>query len=112
MWWAQFINEDAFDFVIMADRSGEEFVALEELRGMFSPPLEKMGRFSLEPHTLKIRITGVQRRDTLLPKLVLDDFGRMLCRSVGEAYEREVDVWWFESDTALPNEDGCTHSSI
>ena len=33
--WAQFINEDACDFVILEDRAREDFVVLGELQGMF-----------------------------------------------------------------------------
>jgi hypothetical protein len=109
---SQFINEDAGDFVILEDRFGSEFVALGELRGMFSPPLERSGKISLEASMIRVLITGVQRRDTILPKPVVDGFGRVLCRIVGKAYEMRVEVWWYETNTVISNEDGCTHSSF
>jgi hypothetical protein len=79
---------------------------------MFSPPPERTGKFSSEPNMLRVLITGVQRRATVLPKPVVDGLGNVPCRTVGEAYERKAEVWWYESDTVLSNEDGCTHSSL
>jgi hypothetical protein len=108
---SQFINEDAGDFVILEDRSGSEFVALGELQGMFSPPPERSGKISLEASMVRVLITRVQQRDTILPKPVVDGFGRVLCRTVGEAYEMRAEVWWYETNTIMSNEDGYTHSS-
>jgi hypothetical protein len=110
MGWVQFINEDALDFVIMADRTGDEFVDVGELRGMFSPPPVKSGISSMEPNMLRLLITAVQRRETVLPKPIVDALGRVVCGTLGEAYERKAEVWWYESHTVVPNEDGSTHS--
>jgi hypothetical protein len=35
----------------------------------------------------------------------------VLCTTLGKAYEKKTEVMWYESDTVVPNEDGCTHSS-
>jgi hypothetical protein len=96
----------------MADSFGEEFIALGELRGMFSPPLVKMGDYTMDSDMLRVRITRVRRRDTILPKPVVDELGRVLCRTIGEAYETKSKVLWYERHTVVPNEDGCTHSSF
>jgi hypothetical protein len=82
----------------MADSSGEEFVAL--------------GEYTLDADMLRIRITGVRDRDTLLPKLVVDKLGRVLCRTIWKAYETKSEVLWYERDMVVPNEDGCTYSSL
>jgi hypothetical protein len=110
--WDAFINEDASDFVIMEDRWKAEYVAVGELWGMFSPPSLRNTKYAVEPNMVRLLITGVQRRSTVLPKPVVDGFGRVLCTNVGEAYDMKADVWWYESDTVLPNEHGCTHSAI
>ena len=112
MGWAQFINEDACNFLILKDRFGEEFVALGELSGMFSPPVVTVAKFSMEPNMIRVLITRVRWHNTVLPKSVIDGFGRMIFRTVGEALEMKAEVWWHESDTILSNEDGCTHSSF
>jgi hypothetical protein len=91
--WAQFINEDSCDFVILKDRSGEEFVGLGEIRGMFSPPAVRNAKFSLEPSMIRVLITGVCQWKTVLPKPVTDGFGRVICRTIREAYETKAEVW-------------------
>jgi hypothetical protein len=108
----QFINEDTGDFVILEDRCTTQFVGLGVLRGMFSPPLLIDVHCGVETNMLRLVITGVQWRSTILPKPVVDRFGRVICRTLGEAYEKKAKVWWYERDTVMPNEDGCTHSGI
>jgi hypothetical protein len=88
----QYINEDTSDFVLMEDRAGEEFVALGELRGMFCPPPVSTANFKVEPNMVRVLITGVQWRNTALPKPVLDGLGRVICSTVGEAYEMKAEV--------------------
>jgi hypothetical protein len=108
----QFRNEDAGNFVIMEDQCKAEYVALGELRDMFSPLSLRSAKYAVEPNMVRLLITGVQRRNIVLPKPVVDGFGRVMCTTMGEAYDKKAKVWWYESDTVLPNEDGCTHSGI
>ena len=69
---------------------------------MESGGLNWQGRLGLFSNTARLRAQHSE-----LPFTVRDNEGRVLCRTLGEAFLRNEGVMWLTNDTVLTKRDGC-----
>lgn len=53
-------------------------------------------------------VTGVLNPDTPLPVIVRDVNGKVICRTLGEAFQKGVSIWWPEGDLEVTYDAGCS----
>jgi hypothetical protein len=53
----------------------------------------------------------VTKPKTVLPFEVRDHGGKVVCRTLGEAFMKKKGVLWLQRDTMLTEPDGCTVST-
>jgi hypothetical protein len=59
-------------------------------------------------HQIRVILKSVTKPETVLPFQVRDHEGRVVCKTLGEAFLKNKGVLWFQRDTVLTQVDGCT----
>jgi hypothetical protein len=106
----QHLNEDARSIVLMEDRRASVFVAVGEYSSSDYTP-DRFGSSSCKGRRLiRVVLKAYTHPNSLLPFPVVDSDGKVLCRTLGEAFEKKIPVWWMEGDAVSTCVDGATHS--
>jgi hypothetical protein len=94
----------------MEDKKVSQFVAL----GEYCSSNYTLDRFestsSRGGRLIRVVLKAYTHPQALLPYPVVDTNGTMVCRTLGEAFQRELPVWWMEVDAVATCEDGATHT--
>jgi hypothetical protein len=106
----QYLNEDAGSVVLMEDTSAAGFVAVGEYYSSYYTPHRFGSSSSGSRRMVRIVLKACTNLHILLPYLVLDSSGRIVCRTLGEAFRIKVPVWWMEEDAVATCADGATHT--
>jgi hypothetical protein len=106
----QYLNEDAGSVVLMEDRSAASFVAVGEYYSSYYTPDRFGSTSSGSRRMVRVVLKGCTNPHILLPYPVLDSGGRVVCRTLGEAFRMKVPVWWMEEDAVATCSDGGTHT--
>ena len=106
----QLINEDAElgKLVLMEDSDSDSYVAIGEVMALdYSPERTGNGR-GAAGEQIRVILKLVTKPDTILPFKVRSSDGKVICRTLGEAFSKKKGVMWLLSDTVLTQPDGCT----
>jgi hypothetical protein len=103
-------NEDADTgkFVEMEDSDTDSYVAVGELVAA-DYTAETIGDGTgAGEQMVWVNLKSVKKADTILPFEVRGADGKVICRTLGEAFSSNKGVLWLRSDTNLTQPDGCT----
>jgi hypothetical protein len=98
------------DVVLMEDTRALVFVAVGEYYPSDYTPDRSICSSSRGGRVIRVVLKACTHPQLLLPFPVVDRHGRVLCRTLGEAFEKKVPVWWMEEDAAATCVDGATHT--
>ena len=105
----QLMNEDAAGgkIVLMADSDSDSYVAIGEVMASDYTP-ERIGTAGCgRDHQIRVSLKTMTRPDTVLPFKIRDEEGRVMCKTLGEAFMTNKGVIWLQSDTVITQRDGC-----
>ena len=103
-------NEDADigKFVQMEDSDTESYVAIGELVAAdYTAETVGDGTGAVD-QKVWVNLKSVTKPDTILPFEVRGADGRVICRTLGEAFSSNKGILWLMSDTNLTQPDGCS----
>jgi hypothetical protein len=100
------------DFVMMEDPNSDSFVAIGEVLAFDFT----LSRFLDSSMSVGERIVRVVLKSVVFPEAkltyeVVDPNGKVVCRTLGEAYKRQLGILWLERNIAITEADGCTYNS-
>jgi hypothetical protein len=61
-----------------------------------------------EGKMVRVMVIGVLNLDTPLPVIVRDVNGKVICLTLGEAFQKGISVWWLEGDLEVTYDAGCS----
>ena len=103
-------NDDAqrAKVFLLSDSTNDSYVAIGEVMtsDYTAERLRNAGRGG--GNRIRVVLKTVTKPDTVLPFSIEDGEGRVLCRTLEEAYKKNEGVMWLQSDTVLTQRDGCT----
>jgi hypothetical protein len=105
-------EEGTQDAYIMEDRIIDKYVELAESVGMTLMAMTSDEISNTEGKMIRVKVTGVLNPETPLPVIVRDVNGAVICRTLREAYEKGMSVWWPEGDLEVTYDDGCMSKSF
>ena len=106
----QHMNEDAAGVVLMQDKRQSVFVAIGEYFSSDYTPERFISGCDGGRRVIRVVLKACTRLQLLLPFPVVNRHGRVICRTMEEAFEQKVAVWWMEDDAVVTCVDGATHS--
>jgi hypothetical protein len=100
------------DFVMMEDPDSDSFVAIGEiLESNFTPSRFLDSSMSVGERIVRVVLKSVVFPEAKLTYEVVDPNGKVVCRTLGEAYKRQLGILWLERNIAITEADGCTYNS-
>jgi hypothetical protein len=94
----------------MEDTTASVFVAVEEYYSSdYTPDRSVCNSFS-GGRVIRAILKACIQPQALLPFPVVDNEGKVYCRTLGDAFEKKVPVWWMEEDAVATYVDGATHT--
>jgi hypothetical protein len=106
----QYLNEDASSVVLMEDTTASIFVVVGVYYSSDYTPNRSVYKSSRGGRVIRVVLKACIHPNALLPFLVVDSYGRVCCRALGEAFQKKVPVWWMEEDAVATCVDGATHT--
>jgi hypothetical protein len=100
----QYLNHDAPNVVLMQDERALQFVGVGEYYS---------SDFTLERYDSNASTDARVIRphpEVLLPFPVVDTDGKVVYKTLGDAFEKKLPVWWMEGDAVATCVDGAMHS--
>ena len=92
----------------MEDSDSDSYVAIGEVMASDYTP-ERVGDGpGIGGHKIRVILKSVTKPDTILPFKVRGIDGKVICRTLGEAFSRKKGVLWLVNDIVLTQPDGCT----
>ena len=90
----QLTNEDAScgKIVIMEDSDSDSYVAIGEVMASDYTPERLGSEGSAGGKQIRVILKSVTKPDTLLPFEIRDDQGRVMCKTLGEAFLKNKGV--------------------
>jgi hypothetical protein len=109
----QLINKDAaaWKLVLIEDSNNDSYVAIGEVMASDYTPERVPGGMKAEAQKSRVLLKLVTKPKTVLPFEVRDHGGKVVCRTLGEAFMKKKGVLWLQRDTMLTEPDGCTVST-
>ena len=91
----------------MADSDSDSYVAIGEVMACYTATI--MGTAGQGGgNQIGVLLKSVTKPEIVLPFTIRDDEGRVLCRTLGEAFTKKEEVIWPARDTVLTKRIGCT----
>jgi hypothetical protein len=106
----QFLNEDAPSVVLMEDTEKSNFVAVGEYSSSDYTPERYDSSFSTKDRVIRVILKACTHPKALLSFPVVDSGGNIVCRTLGEAFQQKIPVWWMEGDAVATCVDRATHT--
>lgn len=106
----QHINDDAVGVVLMEDKRQSVFLAVGEYFSSDYTPERLRSSCNGGDRVIRVVLKACTKPQVLLHFPVVDRLGRVLCRTLGEAFEQKILVWWMEGDAVATCVDGTTHT--
>jgi hypothetical protein len=106
----QYLNEDVASVVLMEDTSALVFVAVEEYYSSDYTLERSVCSSSKGGRVICVILKACTHPQALLPFPVVDNQGRVCCRTLGEVFEKKLLVWWMEEDAIATYVDNATHT--
>jgi len=106
----QHINEDSASVVLMEDKQQSVFVAIGEYFSTNYTSERLRSSCDGGGRVIRVVLRACTRPNLFLPFPVVDRHGRVLCRTLGEAFEKRIPFWWMEGDAVKTCVDGATHT--
>jgi hypothetical protein len=101
-------DADSGKIVLIEDSNSDNYVAIGEVMASDYTP-ERLGdATSVGGHKIRVILKSVTKPETILPFEVQDQYGRVVCRTLGEVFLKKKGVLWLQRDTVLTQPDGCT----
>ena len=94
--------------MLLSDSESDSYVAIGEVIASDYTPARLRTSGPGGGEHIRVVLKTVTKPDTELPFKVRDEEGRVLCRTLGEAFKNKRGVIWLQSDTVLTQRDGCT----
>jgi hypothetical protein len=89
----QYLNEDAANIVLIEDRSKTVFVAIGEYYSSDYTPDRFDCNSCRDGRLIQVVLKACTDRNVRLPYLVFDSEGKLICSTMGEAFDRKVPIW-------------------
>jgi hypothetical protein len=106
----QYLNADAENVVLMEDATTSVFVAVGEYFSSDYTPDHFQSNSIRDGRMMRIVLKACTHPQVFLPYPVVDSDGNVVCRTLGEAFQRRLPMWWMERDAIATCADGTTHS--
>ena len=104
-------NASSGKIVIMEDWNSDNYVAIGEIMAS-DPTTKRVGSTAGEgANLIWVILKSVTEPDTCLPFTLIDDEGRVVCRTFGEAFLKNDGVILLPSDSVVTSTCECTVSS-
>jgi hypothetical protein len=101
-------DADSGKIVLIEDSNSDNYVAIGEVMASDYTPEWLEDATSAGGHKIRVILKSVTKPETILPFEVQDQYGRVVCRTLGEVFLKKKGVLWLQRDTVLTQPDGCT----